>query len=151
MLQIIQRHRCQLSQMEIKSRLAYSYSEELSKLSLRLCSNHYFSKHIVIHHCLLWFQLYTRPISIWSSVSTALVLSVYSTFPKTMNTVYVSSSFLWPHVGRFSHADQGYSTLVVGQSEMDNIDPLTAFITWFAVHCFSSVHCTQCIVQYNAL
>ena len=24
-------------------------------------------------------------------------------------------------------------------------------ITWFAVHCFSSVHCTQCIVQYNAL
>ena len=25
-----------------------------------------------------------------------------------------------------------------------------AFITWFAVHCFSSVHCTQCIVQYNA-
>ena len=24
-------------------------------------------------------------------------------------------------------------------------------ITWFAVHCLSSVHCTQCIVQYNAL
>ena len=28
---------------------------------------------------------------------------------------------------------------------------LLYFITWFAVHCFSSVHCTQCIVQYNAL
>ena len=27
----------------------------------------------------------------------------------------------------------------------------TWFITWFVVHCFSSVHCTQCIVQYNAL
>ena len=25
------------------------------------------------------------------------------------------------------------------------------FITWFAVHCFSGMHCTQCIVQYNAL
>ena len=25
-----------------------------------------------------------------------------------------------------------------------------SFITWFAVHCFSSVHCTQSIVQYNA-
>ena len=23
----------------------------------------------------------------------------------------------------------------------------TRFITWLAVHCFSSVHCTQCIVQ----
>ena len=28
---------------------------------------------------------------------------------------------------------------------------LPNFITWFAVHCFSSVHWTQCIVQYNAL
>ena len=28
---------------------------------------------------------------------------------------------------------------------------LIGIITWFAVHCFSSVHCTQCIVQYNAL
>ena len=25
------------------------------------------------------------------------------------------------------------------------------FYNMFAVHCFSSVHCTQCIVQYNAL
>ena len=27
---------------------------------------------------------------------------------------------------------------------------LSTFITWLAVHCFSSVHCAQCIVQYNA-
>ena len=33
----------------------------------------------------------------------------------------------------------------------DHWDPLINFITWLAVHCFSSVHCTQCVVQYSAL
>ena len=68
----------------------------------------------------------------------------------TLQIIGVRNEGIW--LGDQRHTPALSYLALVSRHDGDGLLWLKAsFITWFAVHCFSIMHCTQCIVQYNAL